>query len=194
MGDPKKLRKQYSKPRKTWDKARMDKERKLVELYGLKNKREIRKIESLLRRKRESAKKLLSLGKEDKVKKEKELIDSLEIIGILRKDAAADDVLGLGIEDFMERRLQTLVWRKNLAKTVKQARQAIVHGHIAINRKKIDVPGYLVRKSEENAIGYFKKKLILEPKVKEKKEDQKQDTIASDAAKAEKQEGEDESK
>jgi small subunit ribosomal protein S4 len=167
MGHPKKTKKHYRKPRRTWDKSRMDKEAVLVETYGLKNKREIRIVEEKLRKKRKSARELLVLESEERSKKQKELISSLAKIGILDANAVADDVLGLGVEEFLERRLQTIVWRKGLAKTAKQARQIITHGHIGVTGRKLDVPGYAVKKSEETKIGYFGRKIILEPPKKE---------------------------
>ena len=167
MGHPKKLKKQYKKPRRTWDKARMEKEAVIVKLYGLKNKRELRKSESILRNKRESARNLLSMEAEERAKKQKELIGSLVRIGVINNNATADDVLSLNVEAFLERRLQTIVWRKNLANTINQARQIIVHGHIAVAGNKLDVPGYLVRKDEETKLNYFGKKIILEPPKKE---------------------------
>ena len=166
MGQPRRTKKHYAMPRKPWDSKRIDEESALVKTYGLKNKREIRKIETLLRKKRHGARMLLNLGEEAGRKKQKELIDSLAKIGVLGNNATADDVLGLGIKDFLERRLQVIVWRKNLANTIKQARQIIVHGHIAINGMKVDRPNYLVEKDEEGKVTYFGNKIKLQPKEK----------------------------
>ena len=50
MGDPKKQRKKYTTPRHPWQRDRLDEERQLLKDYGLKNKKELWKFESLLRK------------------------------------------------------------------------------------------------------------------------------------------------
>jgi small subunit ribosomal protein S4 len=85
---------------------------------------------------------------------EEELLARLKKLGILEETAVLDDVLDLAIEDILERRLHTIVFRRGLAKTVYQARQLITHGHIAIGDRRVTVPSYLVAKSEENEINY----------------------------------------
>ena len=80
-------------------------------------------------------------------------------------------MLGLGIENLLEKRLQTIVWRKDMAKTIKQARQFITHGHIAINGRKVDAPNYLVKTAELGVIAYYKGPLELEPPKPDKKAD-----------------------
>jgi small subunit ribosomal protein S4 len=168
MGDPKKNRKEYSKPRKSFQKERILKEKEVKELYGLKNKKEFYRAESIVRAQRATARKLLALNLDVRILKEKELLDSLKRIGILRKTPTLEDVLVLTAEALLERRLQTIVWRKGLANTTKQARQFITHGHIAINQNKVDKPSYLVTADEENTITYFGKELQLVTKKHEK--------------------------
>ncbi|MFH1664375.1 MAG: 30S ribosomal protein S4 [archaeon] len=172
MGDPKKTKKKYIRPRKPWDKTRLDEEREIKKTYGLKNKKELWGIEAMLKNKRNNARKLLALELETRIQREKELTDSLKKIGLIKENASLDDVLGLKIQELLERRLQTIVWRKGLANTTKQARQFIVHGHIAINGKKITTPSYTVKTDEENKIGYYKKEMKITP-PKQKKEAEK---------------------
>ena len=64
-------------------------------------------------------------------------------------------MLGLTVRDVLERRLQTLVYKKGLALSIYHARQLIVHGHIAINGRRVRSPGYLVSREEEDKIGYY---------------------------------------
>jgi small subunit ribosomal protein S4 len=173
MGDIRKLKKQYTQPRKRWDKNRIERDKKLKLLYGLKNTKELRRFETLLRKKRSNAKKLLALPLEKRLAREEELIKSLNNYGILPLDAKLDDVLGLNIEDLLEKRLQTIVWRKDFAKTIKQSRQFITHGHIAIEGRKVDAPNYLVRTAELDKINYYKGPLQLEPPKPDKKADLK---------------------
>ena len=111
MGDTRKPRKQFQQPRKRWDKSRLEKEKKIIETFGLKNKRELRRIETTLRKKKNSAKGILALPVEDRAKRENELIESLKRIGVLSGSSTSDDVLTLSVEELLERRLQTVVYR-----------------------------------------------------------------------------------
>lgn len=164
MGDPRKKRKQYAKPRKAFQKERILKEKDARTTYGLKNTKEYLRAESIIRRKRTNAKKLLALPLEQRLKREKELLDGLKRIGILSGQPTLGDVLTLTPEALLERRLQTVVLRKGLATTVKQSRQFIVHGHIAVGGDKVDRPGYLVTLDDDAKITYHKKEMILEQK------------------------------
>ena len=164
MGDPKKKRKQFDRPRKSFQKERIEKERDLKKAYGLKNKKELFRAETSIRTKRATARKLLALGLENRLKREKELLDSLKNMGILRANPSLDDVLVLTPEALLERRLQTIVLRKGLANTTKQARQFIVHGHIAINGKKVDRPSYVVLADEEDKITWYGNEMMFEMK------------------------------
>jgi small subunit ribosomal protein S4 len=156
MGDPIRLSKKYYTPRRPWDKARIVAENQLIETYGLMSKKEVWVAKTMLRKKRNSARALLAARPEQMEIGKKQLIDSLARQGILAKDANLDDVLALKVEDFLERRLQTIVFRKGLANTVKQARQFVVHGWIELDAKKINSPGYLVPKEDEEKIKYYK--------------------------------------
>ena len=152
MGDPKKQRRTYSKPRHLWRIERIERERAITGKYGLKNRRELWKMESLLRNFRRRARKLLALGTTQAEIEKKQLIDRLSTLNILKKDAGIDDVLALKIEDILERRLQTIVLKRGLANKAKQARQFIVHGHIAVGGNKVTSPSYLVKTDEEKSI------------------------------------------
>jgi len=173
MGDPRKLKKQYTNPKKRWDKDRIDSERRLIDTYGLRNKKELRKVESMLRKKRQNARNLLALPTEERKIKEQELLQSLHSLALLPKEATLDDVLSLKPESLLERRLQTISWRKGLSQTPKQARQFIVHGHIAVNKTKVNAPGYIMKVKEEKEVGFFKKPIQLVPPKKEAKEELK---------------------
>lgn len=152
MGHPRKLRKKYSTPRHMWRKERIEEEKKLKKIYGLKNSREIWKAGFRLRKIRAEARKLLASTGEEAEKRKNMLIKSLARIGLLKEDATLDDVLGLKITDILERRLQTIVYKKKLANTIKEARQLIVHRHIKIGDRIVNVPGYIVRVDEEDKI------------------------------------------
>lgn len=145
----KKLKKSYETPSQGWDSERIGREEDFIYEYGLTEKRELWKTESLVRNFRREARKLNAT--QDK-EREEGLIHKLERLGVIRKDSELSDVLDLDMEDILERRLQSVVYRKGLAQTMKQARQFINHGHIMIGENKVDVPGYLVTKQEEENI------------------------------------------
>ncbi len=153
MGDPKKPRKKWERPGHPWIKERLLEEMELLGKYGLRNKREIWKAQTLLRRIREKAKALLSLPPEIRAAREAELIRKLYHMGLLESESATiDEILGLTTEHVLERRLQTIVYRKGFARTIHEARQLIVHGHIAIAGRRVTSPGYLVTREEEDLI------------------------------------------
>ncbi len=154
MGDPRKPRKKWIGPKHPWRKERLTYEMKLVGEYGLRNKRELWIAQTIIRRFRHQARSLLAVPKEVREKIEKALLRRLYELGLLPENATLDDVLSLSVEDLLERRLQTIVYRKGLAKTIYQARQLIVHGHIAIGGRRVTVPGYLVTREEEDLIDY----------------------------------------
>ncbi len=173
MGEPRKKRKQYETPRKQWDKRLLTAERKLLDTYGLTKKREIRRWMTWLKYKRKQAKGLLALPLDKRQQRQAELMSGLAKIGLVGRDSTLDDVLGMKIEELMEKRLQTMVMRKGLANTANQARQFITHGHIAINGKRVSSPGYIVHVDEAEAIGWYRKPIKLltaEPKKDLKKE------------------------
>ncbi len=154
MGDPKKPRKKWESPGHPWIKERLLREIELIGRYGLRNKKEIWQAETLARYFRHRARSLLALPEEVRREAEKQLLSRLYKMGVLPENATLDDVLGLTAEHFLERRLQTIVYKKGLAKTIWQARQLIVHGHIAIGGRRIRSPGYLVPRDEEDLIDY----------------------------------------
>jgi small subunit ribosomal protein S4 len=160
MGDPRFHRKTYETPKHPWEADRIKEEWELQKKYGLKNKREIWKAKSILRNFRAQARQLqakLRYGDPQAEKQQKLLFDKLIRLGIINEaNATLDAVLSLTVEDILRRRLQTIVYLKGLARTPKQARQFIVHGHIAIGERKITIPGYLVRKEEEELVNYYK--------------------------------------
>lgn len=162
MGYPGKNHKQYQTPKRPFEKTRIEEETRLVIEYWLRNKREVWKAQAYLRRYRKAARDLLSLmsaGVDVQTFETKKavLIDHIQRMGLLGPDADIDDVLSLKVTAQLERRLQTLVYRQGLARSPKQARQLITHGHVAINGKRVSIPGYRVKRVEETQISYYGK-------------------------------------
>ncbi len=147
MGHPKKQRKKYESPRKLWDKSRIEKDKKTLDEFGLRRKRELWRFESILREFRRRARELQA--KRDETR-EKDLFEKLSGMGI--RCTSLDDVLSINLENILSRRLQTIVYKKGIANSPMHARQLIVHGHVAIKDRKISWPSYIVKRSEEDAI------------------------------------------
>jgi len=154
MGDPKKQRKKYETSRFPWRTDVLQGELKLLGQYGLRNKRELWRHKTMLSKFRGIARSLLGMPADERRKMERQLLDRLHRLGILPETSVLDDVLDLTLEEVLERRLQTLVFRKGLSKSVYQARQLITHGHIAIEGKRVSSPSYLVLRDEETKIAY----------------------------------------
>jgi len=154
MGDPKKPKKKYETPRFPWRSDILESELRLLGEYGLRNKRELWRHRTMLSKFRGIARSLLGMPASRRTTLERQLLGKLKRLGILSENAVLDDVLDLTVESILERRLQTIVFRRGLAKTIHQARQLIVHGHIAIDGKKVFSPSYIVPKNEEDKIEY----------------------------------------
>ena len=134
----KRKHKNYSKPKRPFDKTRIEEEAVIKKDFGLKNKKEIWKAEAKLKSMRERAKKLI---KED-LEEQKTFFEKLKKIGLKVKSIA--EVLSLDKRDVLNRRLQTVVFKKGLTPTIKTARQMITHKKVLIDGKVVNVPGYIV--------------------------------------------------
>jgi len=157
MGDPKKQRKKYATPRFPWRSDVIKEELKHLGQYGLRNKHELWLHETTLSKFRGIARSLIGKSPEERKKMEGELLARLKKIGLLPETAVLDDVLDLTTDDILERRLQTIVFRKGLAKTVYQARQLITHGHVTVGNRRVTVPSYIVTREQESNIAYAPK-------------------------------------
>jgi len=136
MGDPRKARKQYEGPKHPWEATRINEERIISKKYGLKNKKEIWKMQSILKGFKRQAKALIARRDQQAEKEQTLLMKRLHRLGLLGKDAKIESVLGLNLDNVMKLRLQTAVYNKGVAKTITQSRQLIVHGHIKVDGKK----------------------------------------------------------
>ena len=159
MGHPKKQKRKYEKPKRPFDKERIEREKKLKRDYSLRRKKEILRTESILRNFRRRAR---SLQAEPDEEKEKELLEKLNKLGL--SCSKLEDVLSIRLEDILSRRLQNMVYKKGLATNTKEARQFIVHGHVLVKNKKVFWPGYLVPTRLEDMIE-------LKSKIKRKMQD-----------------------
>jgi small subunit ribosomal protein S4 len=154
LGDPKKQKKKYEAPRFPWRLDVLENELRLVGEYGLRNKRELWRHRAMLSKFRSITRSLQSMPTSEKARIEAQLLGRLKHLSILPEAAFLDDALDLDMKSILERRLQTLVLRKGLAKTIYQARQLITHGHVAIDGRKVFSPSYLVAREEEGNISH----------------------------------------
>merc|ERR1712061_865691 len=152
---PTKYGKVYSTPRRPFEKARLDQELKLIGEYGLRCKKEVWRVKYSLAKIRTAARELLTLEEKDP----KRLFEGNALLRRLVRTAVLPDdkmkldyVLGLKIDDFMERRLQTQVFKLGLAKSVHHARVLIRQRHIRVRKQVVDVPSFVVRLDSQKHI------------------------------------------
>ncbi len=157
MGDPKKHRKKFVKPGHPWEKARIDEEKIISKEYGLVNKQEIWKMDSHLKKIKAQVKKMIAATGKQAEKEKTDLMKRVKRLGLAKENSTFEELLRLSLKDILERRLQTLVFRKGLARGIKQSRQFIIHGHIILEGKKMTVPSYIVPKDSESKIEYTPK-------------------------------------
>lgn len=165
----------YVKPKKAFESSRIQEENELLKSYGLKNKKEVWKTLAKVNYFRKRAMELAHSTPEE----QESFFNKLRALGL--KVESGSDVLGLKVDNLLERRLPTVVFKKNLSNSVKHARQLVVHKKVLINGKVVNTPGYLVSLSEEDSIALKEKK--AKPKVEEPKEETTEEN--SEAAPAE---------
>jgi len=151
----------YSKvsgtPRNPYEKERLDYELKVIGEYGLKNKREVWRVHYTLTKVRKAARELLKLDEKDP----KRLFEGAALLRRLHRYGVLDEskdkldfVLGLKHEDFLERRLQTQVFKLGLAKSIHHARVLVNQRHIRVGKQLVTVPSFLVRVESQKHIDF----------------------------------------
>ncbi len=175
----KRKHKTYSRPKRPFNKVRIDEEAEIKKEFGLKNKKEIWKAEAKVKSIREKAKKLISASPEE----QRALFEKLKKMGL--NVNSITDVLSLDKSDYLKRRLQTIVANKKLATTLKSARQLIIHKKVLVDGEIVDSPSYIV------SVGLEKKISI---KAKKKKEEKVPKGVPSKEGKEPKSEEEDRGK
>lgn len=163
MGDPRKPRKKYKGPNHPWNKSRIEDEKVLIKEYSLKNKKDIWKMDSMIRRFSDLAKYLMASAGPQIEKEKEELLAKLVKLGLLDESHNLNDVLSLDVRDILERRLQTQMYKKGLARSMKQARQFIVHKHVIVKGKVISAPSYILTTDEEMNLGFKLNSSLADP-------------------------------
>jgi len=150
-------RKTVKTPRRPYEKERLDAELKLVGEYGLKNKREVWRVRYTLAKCRKRARALLTLDEKDpkRIFGGTAMLRRLYRIGVLDDTKKKlDYVLSLKIHDFLERRLQTIVFKKNMATSIHHARVLIRQRHIRVGKQVVNVPSFIVRVDSQQHIAF----------------------------------------
>jgi len=183
MGDPKKKHKRYTTPRVPWDTEALMEDLRTIGAYGLRNKRELWKIHTELSTLRRRARELLSLGAEERAVREAEMISKLHKRGLVQENSRLEDVLTLSVEDLLERRLQTYIFRRGMAQSLFQARQLISHGHIEIEGRKVTSPSYQVRIIDEETLNFSESSPMRSPDHPLRRELEVAETVTEEKAK-----------
>jgi len=149
--------KTFKRPRRPFEKERLDSELKLVGEYGLRNKRELLRVQFALSKIRKAARVLLTLDEKDtkRIFEGDALLRRMMRYGLLDEtQAKLDYVLALTPADFLERRLQTLVFKLGLAKSIHHARVLIRQRHIRVGKQIVNVASFLVRVESQKHIDF----------------------------------------
>jgi small subunit ribosomal protein S9e len=149
--------KTFKKPRRPFEKERLDAELKLVGEYGLRNKRELWRVQYALSRIRNNARMLLTLDEKNtrRIFEGEALLRRMNRYGLLDENQSKlDYVLALTVENFLERRLQTIVFKSGMAKSIHHARVLIKQRHIRVGKQIVDVPSFMVRVDSQKHVDF----------------------------------------
>ncbi len=160
MGDPRRQKKKYVTPKRPFDSDRFEQELNLIGTYGLRNKKELWKHKTDLSRYRRQARNLLALSIDERGVQERELVDKLVRTGVLTTEPLLDHVLDLTLDNVLDRRLQTLIFRKGLACSMHHARQLVTHGHIALDGARVTTPRRIITVGEEDRLMFTQKSAL----------------------------------
>ncbi|KAJ3700041.1 hypothetical protein LUZ61_003746 [Rhynchospora tenuis] len=149
--------KTFKKPRRPYEKERLDSELKLVGEYGLRCKRELWRVQFSLSRTRNAARELLTLDEKNprRIFEGEALLRRMKRYGLLDETQdKLDYVLALTVENFLARRLQTIVFKTGMAKSIHHARVLIRQRHIRVGRQVVNIPSFMVRTDSQKHIEF----------------------------------------
>ena len=113
MGSIKKIRKKYSKPAHPWRSVRIEEENQICKDYGIPKKTEIWKTIAKLESYKNQTKKLSSLKTPQATMEMSNLVSKLKSYNLIQNNTS-DEILGITLKNLLDRRLQTIVFMKNL--------------------------------------------------------------------------------
>jgi small subunit ribosomal protein S4 len=179
MGLIAKQRKQFISHKKRWDKESITEEATLVKDYALKNKKEVRRAELLLSKFKKLAKELNTTDESKASQEAQHLIAKLKSMGYLSPDAQTlDEILDMKVRNILERRLSNLVYKQGLAKTAKQARQFVVHGHIIVAEQTISSPSSAISLAQEALIVFSPRSQLVDENHPERRSEELREVAA----------------
>jgi len=149
--------KTFTTPRRPFEKERLDQELKLIGEFGLRNKREVWRVKYVVTKIRTAARELLTLDEKNprRLFEGNALLRRLIRIGVLDESKMKlDYVLSLRIDHFLERRLQTQVFKLGLAKSIHHARVLIRQRHIRVRKQVVNIPSFVVRLDSQKHIDF----------------------------------------
>ena len=162
MGGVIRRRKIATTPRNPWEKQRLVKELHLIGTYALKNKTELWTVLTQTKKDKEQAGRLLiTTDKSEFLTEGRALLNRLFNLSLITGVDFNDEediskclkeVLNLEVSDYLDRRLQTLVFRHGFARDTYHARSLITQKQIVVNGKVVDKPGMLVKSAMEGFI------------------------------------------
>src|SRR4030042_1419049 len=130
MGDPKFSRRKYETPAHPWEGDRIKAENEMLKKFGLKNKRELWRAQSLVRTLRAHSRDLqarLRTGDPQAKIETDQLLKKCARMALLPQEGATlNDILALNTETVLQRRLQTVVYRKGVPFTPNEE-EAVLH-------------------------------------------------------------------
>ncbi|MEN2499747.1 MAG: 40S ribosomal protein S9 [Marteilia pararefringens] len=155
--------------------------------YALKSKTELLTFFKMMKDVKIKAVQLGKLPENDSTRliEQTALFSKLEKYGIIKvvegSKISLDSVLSLDINNFLERRLGSVVWRTNLATNAHQARVMCNHGHISVNGMLTKVPNMLVK--SDSTVEIYRKSRLATKKMgrSAKKTSKKRAEKAADA-------------
>ena len=81
--------------------------------------------------------------------------------GYFNKARRQPGITGENLMRILESRLDNVVFRLGFARTRKEARQTVSHGHITVNGKRVDIPSYRVRPGDVVAVADKAKEMLV---------------------------------
>lgn len=81
--------------------------------------------------------------------------------GYFKRAKSMEGQTGENLMTILETRLDNVVFRLGFARTRKQARQMVTHGHICVNGRRVDIPSFRVRPGELVSVAPKAKELLV---------------------------------
>ena len=81
--------------------------------------------------------------------------------GYFEKAKAMPGITGENLMRILESRLDSVIFRLGFARTRKEARQMVTHGHICVNGRRVDIPSFRVRPGELVSVAPKAKELLV---------------------------------